>query len=343
MRALHYPDYTDLNPYQSLMFAGLKENGIDIFAFRGPSRSLLKKVVTEKADVLHLHWINMAVTNGSLPHALASMLTVYVSLILWRLKGTRILWTVHNLNNHGRYRVRLERFHARMIGALSHRLLVHGQSAVEIAAAHLSVKPGKISVAYHGNYDGTLSAQPASSKQDGPAQDGIKVLFAGRIEPYKGVPDLIEAFSALDGTHALRIAGKVSDATLRAEIETRAAEDPRIHCDLRFLPDEELEDMMGWSDVIALPYHDIFTSGSLMLALTAGRPVIAPRIGLIPEYVSEDVAFFYDPQDETGLQSALDTAATSTNLVTRAARARDRADSFDWSTICSVIVQAYKN
>lgn len=339
MLSIHYPDYSVGNPYQVLMFRALEEQGCTVLGYGGRSRSLAKRLILErpKADILHLHWIDRAVTQGSMLHALASMTLFYITLSAFRLQGRRIFWTVHNLTNHDKSRVALERFHARVVARFADRILVHGVSAKDPVIAALNCRPDKIAVVFHGNYDGAFPSKPFAE-----GHDGRRFLFFGQIKRYKGADVLARLFQTLEGPHRLHIAGKVSDPDLQAELEQLSAADPRISSDFSFVSDAELERLLEWADVIVLPYRDIFTSGSLLLALTAGRPVVAPRMGLIPEYVGEDAAFLYDPDAKDGLLEALKQASADNGLPERAAAARQHALRFAWSDIAGEIIELYR-
>jgi glycosyltransferase involved in cell wall biosynthesis len=58
---------------------------------------------------------------------------------------------------------------------------------------------------------------------------------------------------------------------------------------------------MNACDVVVLPYRDIFTSGSVFLAMSFGRACIAPHKGCIGEVLDDSGAFLYD-SDEGLLQ-----------------------------------------
>ena len=337
MRILHYPDYSRDNPYQSLMFRELREQGCEVEAFGGRTRPVLERALKDDAQILHLHWISNQVVSASLVRSLGIMLGFYAALVAWRARGGKIVWTVHNLGNHERRRLWLDRLHARIIARLAHRVLVHGESARGLAARALAIPERRISVVHHGNYAGAFEPAPVDR-----AHEGRRFLFFGQIRAYKGVPDLIRAFRALEGPHALRIAGRVDGDGLAQEIEAASAGDPRIRLDLSFVSDDELAEALAWSDVVALPYRDIFTSGSLLMALTAGRPVVAPDRGLIPEYMGEGAGYLYDPGAADGLSRALRQAADDPALAEKAEAALRRADRFGWNAVGAELLAVYE-
>jgi len=58
--------------------------------------------------------------------------------------------------------------------------------------------------------------------------------------------------------------------------------DKRIKVFLDFIPDNDIQIYMNAADIIVLPYLDILNSGVAILAMSFGKPVIAPRTGSIP-------------------------------------------------------------
>ena len=59
------------------------------------------------------------------------------------------------------------------------------------------------------------------------------------------------------------------------------------------------------ADAVVLPYKDVLTSGSAILAMTFGQPVIAPAIGCLPESLGAEGTILYDPSTPDGLERAL--------------------------------------
>lgn len=49
---------------------------------------------------------------------------------------------------------------------------------------------------------------------------------------------------------------------------------------------------------MVLPYKTVLTSGAALLALSFMKPVIAPKIGLIPELVDENIGELFDTYEE---------------------------------------------
>ena len=66
---------------------------------------------------------------------------------------------------------------------------------------------------------------------------------------------------------------------------------------LGFVPDDELQVYLRAADVVATPFLEILTSGSVLLAMSFERAVIAPRRGCVAETVGDDGGILYDADD----------------------------------------------
>jgi glycosyltransferase involved in cell wall biosynthesis len=245
---------------------------------------------------------------------------------------------VHNLFNHEKRRVWLDRLNSVIVGKQAHKVFVHGKSAIPIINKEFSISSKKIFVVHHGNYNGIITPRPYNLVGKGI----VHFLFFGVIRKYKGIPELLDAFLKLHGQHKLHIAGKITNVTLKKQIEEKSRTDDRINLSLNFISDEELEDLLHWCNVVVLPFNDTFTSGSLLMAMTAGRPIIAPNIGLIPEYVDNQCAFLYDPCEPDALLNALKKATETSNLQDMARKSFQQAQKYQWNEIGFNLMQKYQ-
>ena len=108
------------------------------------------------------------------------------------------------------------------------------------------------------------------------------ILFAGKISKYKGVEYLLEAMKKVHETFPdikLVVAG---GGKYHFDISEYAAL-PYIDIRNRFIPDEELVALMKKTQFMVCPYTDATQSGVIMSSFTFGTPVIATRVGGLPE------------------------------------------------------------
>lgn len=108
------------------------------------------------------------------------------------------------------------------------------------------------------------------------------ILFAGKISKYKGVEYLLEAMKKVHDTFPdikLVVAG---GGKYHFDISEYAAL-PYIDIRNRFIPDEEIVALMNKTQFMVCPYTDATQSGVIMSSFTFGTPVIATRVGGLPE------------------------------------------------------------
>ena len=108
------------------------------------------------------------------------------------------------------------------------------------------------------------------------------ILFAGKISKYKGVEYLLEAMKKVHDTFPdikLVVAG---GGKYHFDISEYAAL-PYIDIRNRFIPDEERVALMNKTQFMVCPYTDATQSGVIMSSFTFGTPVIATRVGGLPE------------------------------------------------------------
>lgn len=111
-----------------------------------------------------------------------------------------------------------------------------------------------------------------------------RLLFFGRILPYKGLEVLIEAFEDLAERQDLflHIAGKGS---LEPSLARRIAAHPRIRLDNRWIPEQEAGALFEAADLVVVPYLEASQSGVVAAAYGMGRPVVVTPVGGLIEQV----------------------------------------------------------
>lgn len=324
------------NPYQLLLKRELNALGVRVIG--NPPLSLLRILLgRDGLDVVHVHW----------PHGLyksfGQMLYVLAALVAYRVLKNNIVWTVHELTAYeSRHRRRDDWFRS-VVMRLSRHLIVHGDYTKRILISEYNYK-GSVSVARHPSYKGwykdEVTREQARQELGLPA-DGLAFLYFGYVKPYKGVEDLILAFRQLPGfDRSLYIVGKPLDDEIKHLCEGLASADPRIRTRLSYVADDEVQTYFRATDVVVYPFRETQTSGSLMLALTFGRPVVVPNIATLSEYVDSSVGILYDPTLANALEIALHTAAAAP-LDILADNANKRAVELDWASMAVVHLDAY--
>jgi len=137
------------------------------------------------------------------------------------------------------------------------------------------------------------------------------IIYAGVLTPLKGVHHLLNAFAMLpkDLSEArLLIIGHPEDreytANLKAQVK-RLGLDGRVEF-LGEVSQKELASYMAQSRVFVLPSLSEGLGRVVFEAMAVGTPVVASRVGGIPEVVEEGVTgFLIPPGDEVSLEQKL--------------------------------------
>lgn len=326
------------NPYQLMLKRELNDRGVRVIG--DPPLSLLRILVgRDGLDVVHVHWPHGTYKT---PGQMAYMLCV---LLMYRLLRNNIVWTVHELTAYESRHPRRDAWFRSVVMKLSRHLIVHGEFTKRLVRMKHGY-PRDVQVAHHPSYLGWYKDEV--TREQARQALGIRVnelvfLYFGYVKPYKGVEDLISAFRKLPGSdRALLIVGKPLDAAIKDQVEGAAAADPRIRTRLAYIADDEIQNYFRAADVVVFPFRETQTSGSLMLALTFGRAVVAPQIATLAEYVDSSMGVLYDPEAAEALENALQTA-THSPLETMGVNARLRADALDWGHMADRHLRVYLN
>lgn len=351
MKILFLPNWSD-NPYQSDLASALKKRGVTVImgGRSGIDRLPILGAIGAhgKPTVLHLHWTHPYLLGRSHTRSIIRSMRFIVELFIVKLLGIKIIWTVHNLLDHEMPYPQLEFFFNRLLVRLYDRLIVHCAFAREAIIRTYKLPDHyrkKIHVVPHGSYIDTY--ENSLSRQESRAMLGlgerdIVLLYFGTIRPYKGVLRMTETFRKLQNPLVrLLIVGEPKSEAIKKELLKHCESDGRIRTFLKYVPATEVQIYMNAADVVVLPFQDILTSGSTLLAMSFGKPVIAPRIGCIPEVLDNRGAFLYDHNGEEGILKAIH-QVFSANLAAMGKHNYCKAKLFDWNMIAQKTCALYQ-
>jgi glycosyltransferase involved in cell wall biosynthesis len=152
-----------------------------------------------------------------------------------------------------------------------------------------------------------------------PRGDGARRLLAvGRLERQKGFDVLVDAVArSIAGGADLRL-DICGEGTQRASLQARI-ERHGVAERIRLLGQrDDVARRMLEADVLVHPARWEGFGLVLLEAMRAGLPVIATRVGAIPEVVADGVSgLLVEPDDAAGLAAALDLVATDDALLAR--------------------------
>jgi len=295
------------------------------------------------ARFLHFHWPESQYRFGRGPARLRPLLSrlklaVFASRpATARLLRYRLLWTVHQVYPHESLDRDLDRHGARLLAGACDLLVAHDRWTAEEVAAKLARRPKAIAVVPHGSYIGVY---PEGRPRDevrcdlSLPQNGFVFLCFGELRGYKEIELLLAAFSSVPHPSArLVVAGNVKATTVGSSVRAAAEADPRIVSVRGFVAESKVAELFHASDAAVLPRGEPGTSGSLILALSLGLPVVAADVPTVRELTGEGQAGWrFRPHDASSLSTALESAAADPqDARIRGSRARKIAEGLDWT------------
>ncbi len=287
-------------------------------------------------DVVHLHSTNTSAL-----------------LYLWllRLLGLRVVSTAHVVTPHEP--LRFARWIYGAIHRLPHIVVAHSEVDRRRLERELGVDSRRIEVIPHGEYGFfEETAQPPPSPPQarqalGLGESDEVALFFGYIRHYKGLDLLLESWPAVQARRPsarLLIAGNPDrlSPSDRRDLEDEASALGAV-CRFEYLPFSEVAALFAAADVLVMPYRSISQSGVLFLALALGVPVVATRVGALPEMLSDGAdALLVPPEDPEALAEAVARVLSDPILRTQlAAGGRQVSAAHSWTTIATRTAQSF--
>jgi glycosyltransferase involved in cell wall biosynthesis len=295
----------------------------------------------EKYSVWHVHWPEALLNIRNPLHAASKVGGLFAALDCLQVRGTKLVWTIHNCNSH-------ERLHPSLEAWFWSRFIPRVDGVISLSSAGLSnalknfpaLKKIPRTVIPHGHYRDEYPSGGGARKQLGIPSEAKMILFVGAVRAYKNVELLIRVFRDVTTSAAcLHIVGSPNSATLARRIMQEAASDNRVRVLFEFLKPEDLSAYLSAADLIVLPYRKILNSGSALLALSLNRPILVPDLGAMAELKADFgdswVRTYSGELDKAILEKALDWALETRSPVC------PMPDKYEWRSIGQETVRFY--
>jgi beta-1,4-mannosyltransferase len=310
LTVLMVPDCRAANPYQELLAEAIAQHDAMVQFPTGYRRGLplLRAVMADSVDVLHLHWILPYLKGNYHWQRVLYGVKLLIDIFLVQRLGVRVVWTVHNQITHDTPFPQLEHWLRKRLARQVDRLILHHQST-PIAEIY-GIDSNKVQVIPHGHYRSVYPDKidmNEARRSLGLPTTGNVYLSLGLLRPYKGIESLLTLWREhpeIAVAHTLVIVGKAHPSYAETLAEW-AADLPSVLLLPEFVEGDRMHLFFSAATFTVLPYRHILNSGSLLLSMSYGVPVIAPRLGNIPESLGEADALLYDPEDEWGLLEAI--------------------------------------
>jgi len=268
-----------------------------------------------------------------------------------------IVYTAHNLLPHDG-NSQIDQIIFRRIYSVSDKIIVHSENNKRDIVDIFKIDQKKVDIVPHGSFDVLytdkhITKSIAREKIEIP--DGKRViLFFGLIRKYKGLEYLVSAFhnikEELENT-VLLIVGNIhnensDDFKFYLDFIDRISHDDDIICINEYVHFEKINFYFLASDVVVLPYIKTYTSGVLLAAYAAGRPVIVTDTGALNEVVEVGKSgFIVPPKDVDALaQAIVKTLSDPDQMEKMGNYAKYLSETvYSWSNIASRTINVYQS
>ncbi len=186
--------------------------------------------------------------------------------------------------------------------ALKSRLVEIGAPQDKITTIHNGVD-GKIF---------TLANKTAARKSLSLDIDAPLIVYVGRVSHEKGPDVLLDALANLTPDSPLAkasvaiVGGGAMEPEILKKMKELNLESKVVITGMR--PPSEVINWFAASDLLCLPSRREGCPNAVLEALATGRPVVASRIGGVPELLNRDNGIMIDPDNPEQLRVAMETA-----------------------------------
>jgi len=325
----------------------VKRKVITHYKFRNPLLKALFYIVSRirlvlyllklKPDVAHFHEIKLPYVD------------ICIVKIL-RATGIKVVFTLHNLKLMD-FNISEKSFSN--LYKTSDGLIVHSKENKESLLQDYKIgSEQRVAVIPHGEYSNLYNYcgdKNNAREKFGIDKDKNVLLFFGYIRKYKGLDILLEALNIVlkeNKNFVLIVAGlPKEDMTEYYEYVTSTNIKDNVLFYPRYITMEELPYYFTAADCTILPYREIFQSGIVYLSYAYSKPVIATRVGGIPEIVEErKTGVLVNPEDPKAIaDTIMDLFDNKEKLAKMGIYAQKYVkEKFSWEKIAEKTVQFYK-
>jgi len=278
----------------------------------------------ETSLIFHLHTVKETFAGAATLNEIQWLAGIILQNIqLVQALGGIVIWTPHDLFTQAPRFPEAESKARQEIADRVDRILLTWQGAARVAKDRYgySLPRTKTTSIQHSSYLSVIPGTGRSNQLDpikarksfGLKPTDIALLFFGNIRPSKGIREMLQAFHKAylqEPNLRLLIAGSVKEFDTKQEQEDLAEimvllKHPAINAKLKFIEDSETPRFFAAADVVLIPHMHVVQSGTLMLAFSFGRPVLATNLGCFPDIVTSELGRVFDCMCQDSYATAL--------------------------------------
>ena len=299
------------------------------------SRQVLRFAADRRADILHIDDVDVSPRLAiALPFA----------------STPPIVLSAHDPEPHTGEQDWRKTLARRLAYPRASRFVLYNAALRESFAARYRIAPERVVTTRLGVYDVFREWLPEpvvtdpSTRLDRSGQGTRTVLFFGRLSPYKGLDLFYEAARLIapriPGVRFV-VAGRPIDGYTPPSPPVLEGADVEVID--RYLSNSEVARLFTRAAVVVCPYTDATQSGVVLTAFAFRVPVIATRVGGLPEYVTDERTGLLVPIDAGAIANAIGRILLDADLASRLRRdiATTAVDALSWRATGDALIRTY--
>lgn len=255
----------------------------------------------QRKTILHYHWLEFQDLKS-----LFGMPWKLLCIYLFKVFGGKLVWTVHNLEPHDQKWLGAHHKIHQWMANLADKVHIHCERTSEIVQSKFNVSTEKLFILPHPTYPSVAVDKVRSLKVLGEKLeinlDPNKpvLLIFGNISSYKKIENILDLVDEEGTDIQTIIAGTVKKGQeiLGERLSLRAGTNPDIHLHPKHVEDNDIPYFFGAADFCFFNYGKILTSGSVLLAHSYHKKIIAPDIGCISDLKNQQNVFLFSSHKE---------------------------------------------
>jgi glycosyltransferase involved in cell wall biosynthesis len=294
------------------------------------SRDLCRTIASRDYDVIHIQEYSDPWTS-----------------FWWGRDFPPLVMTMHDPYQHPGLAWRNRRYQDRMQSIFTRRarhVICHGMPLKEqVLRRYGFIQDKDVTVIPLGNLDLLKDLGAKSTLHAG--ESAKTILFFGEVRRNKGLEYLLQAEALMRAritNYRIVVAGLCDDME---RYTPWLSPESRVTFDNRFIPNSEIAAYFENAGAVVLPYVSGTQSGVIPLAYTFGKPVVATRVGALPELVEEGkTGLLVPPENPEALADALVQMLSSEERLQTMGTHAERycREHLSWDSIASKTKDVYR-
>lgn len=262
-----------------------------------------------RESILHYHWLEFQDLKS-----LLGMPWKLLCIFLFKTFGGNLVWTIHNLEPHNQRWLSLHLNIHRWMARLADRIHIHCENVSDVVLKKFNFQKEKICILPHPTYL-TILIERNKAIENLHLQFGIElnpkkptVLIFGNISTYKKIENILDLIEEQSIPIQCIIAGtiKKGEKNLGKRLAIRSKKNSDIYLLPQRIEEDDVSLFFGAADICFFNYSKILTAGSVLLAHSYQKKIIAPDMGCISELKNaENVYLFLSEEEKEKLFKAI--------------------------------------